>query len=200
MAKAGGHFTQWVAQWQRPGFLSMARSLQRFRGNNGLGTLDVGDTAMAMNAIEMLKEDHEKVKKLLNELTDTTPKDERKREQLLEKIEQELLVHTKLEEEIFYPAFRAAGDEKHEVMFYEAVEEHRAVEKLVLPDLKKIKSASEKFSGRAKVLKELVEHHIEEEEEELFAKSEKSMDAETLDELGKQMRQRKKELKQEFAS
>jgi hemerythrin-like domain-containing protein len=178
----------------------MARSLQRFRGNNGLRTPEKGDTAMAMNAIEMLREDHEKVKKLLNELADTTPEEEGKREQLLEKIEQELLVHTKLEEEIFYPAFKKAGDEKHEVMFYEAVEEHRAVEKLVLPDLKRIKAASEKFSGRAKVLKELIEHHIEEEEDELFAKSQKTMDPELLDELGKQMRQRKKELKQEFAS
>lgn len=155
---------------------------------------------MPMNAIEMLKEDHDKVKKLLKDLTDTATKDERKREQLLEKIEQELLVHTQLEEEIFYPAFRAAGDGKHEVMFFEAVEEHRAVEKLVLPDLKKTKPASEKFSGRAKVLKELVEHHMQEEENEMFPMSEKMMEAEALDELGKQMRQRKKELKQDMAA
>lgn len=150
---------------------------------------------MSENAIDLLKHDHETVKKLLNQLVDTTPRAEKTRSELLEKIEEELAIHTQIEEEIFYPAFKKANGKEHEKMYFEATEEHRAVEKLVLPDLKKTEPGSEKFSGRAKVLKELIEHHAGEEEEEMFAEAEKTLSSEELEELGKRMKQRKRELK-----
>src|SRR5690606_41283040 len=121
---------------------------------------------MPKNAIQLLKEDHKKVKDLLSQLVDTTPRAEKTRRQLLEKIAQELEIHTHIEEEIFYPAFKNAGNGEHAKMYFEALAEHRAVDELVLPDLKNTEPGSEKFSGRAKVLKALVElHHARGEED-----------------------------------
>lgn len=150
---------------------------------------------MAKNAIELLKADHEKVKKLLNDLTDTTTRAEKKRPQLLEEIEQELEIHTHLEEKIFYPAFKKAGNSNHDELYFEAFEEHRVVSDLVLPDLKKTDPTSEKFSGRAKILKELIEHHADEEENNMFKKAKQSLSSDELEALGEQMNQRKQELK-----
>jgi hemerythrin-like domain-containing protein len=84
-------------------------------------------------------------------------------------------------------------------MNYEALEEHRAVLELVLPDLEGTVTTSEKFSGRAKVLKELVEHHADEEEKEMFKAAKKAMSAEQLRKLGEQMNQRKNELQAQGA-
>jgi hemerythrin-like domain-containing protein len=148
---------------------------------------------MTKNAIELLKEDHEKVKKLLSELTETTTRAEKKRAELLGNIEQEIMIHTTLEEEIFYPAFKKAGSD-HAKDYFEAMEEHRTVEKLVLPDLKKTDPTSEKFSGRAKVLKELIGHHADEEEEGMFKKAKETMSSDELITLGEQMRKRTQEL------
>ena len=146
---------------------------------------------MARNAIELLKADHKKVKELLSQLVESTTRAEKKRRQLLDRIEQELKVHTHIEEEIFYPAFKAAGNAEHKKMYFEALEEHRAVDDLVLPDLKKTDPTSEKFSGRAKVLKELIEHHADEEEQEMFKAARKAMSREELQELGERMETRK---------
>jgi hemerythrin-like domain-containing protein len=156
------------------------------------------ENAMAQkNAIQLLKEDHRKVKDLLSQLVNTTTRAEKTRRQLLDKIELELSVHTRLEEEIFYPAFRKAGNSDYLKLYFEALEEHRAVEALVLPDLKKTEPGSENFSGRAKVLKELIEHHAEEEEKDMFKKARQSMSKEELAELGTRMSERKQELLKE---
>ena len=73
-------------------------------------------------------------------------------------------------------------------------EEHRAAGELVLPDLEKTKVTSDQFGGRAKVLKELVEHHADEEEKEMFPRARKLLDKAALTELGQQMQARKQEL------
>ena len=148
-----------------------------------------------MNAIQLLKDDHKKVRGLLAELESTTARGTKKRTQLLSTIGRELRVHTKLEEEIFYPALREAGEKSDdEKMYFEALEEHRAAGELVLPDLEKTAPDSEKFSGRAKVLKELVEHHADEEEKEMFPRARKLLSAAELNALGAQMAARKREL------
>lgn len=154
---------------------------------------------MPKNAIQLLKEDHKKVKELLSQLTETTTRAEKTRRQLLAKIEQELEIHTHIEEEIFYPAFKDAGNSEHAKIYFEALEEHRAADDLVLPDLKKTEPSSEKFSGRAKVLKELVEHHADEEEKEMFKLAKQSMSNDELVELGKRMTARKQELQKQMA-
>ena len=150
-----------------------------------------------MNAIELLKADHEKVRGLFEQLTKTTKRAEKTRAELLEKIRLELDVHTQIEEEIFYPAFKdAVGESEDEAMVFEALEEHRAAGELVLPDLLETDITSDRFSGRAKVLKELVEHHAEEEEKEMFKTARKVLSAEQLQSLGEEMAARKQELLQ----
>lgn len=149
---------------------------------------------MPKNAIDLLKEDHDHVRRLLDQLAETTSRAAKTRTDLLERIARELAAHTRIEEEIFYPAYREAGGSEHNQMFFEAQEEHRAVDSLVLPDLKKTDVQSDSFSGRCKVLKELVLHHVEEEEQELFPQARKSMNSELLVELGERMAARRKEL------
>jgi len=140
-----------------------------------------------MNAIDILKADHERVKAILTQLNDSTERAVKKRAELIAKLEMEITLHTKLEEEILYPAYKKAGGKEQEKMYYEAKEEHRTVDSLVLPDLKATDPGSVEFSGRAKVVKELLEHHIEEEETEMFPQAKKLLGKEQLDELGAQM-------------
>ena len=148
-----------------------------------------------MNAIQLLKDDHKKVRGLLTELEATTARATKTRTQLLATIAKELRVHTRIEEEIFYPALKAAAqNHDDQKMYFEALEEHRAAGELVLPDLEKTEVASDKFSGRAKVLKELVEHHAEEEEKEMFPRAKELLSADQLKELGVRMEARKQEL------
>ncbi|SFU93612.1 hemerythrin domain-containing protein [Halomonas korlensis] len=148
-----------------------------------------------MNALDLLKQDHEKVLDLLTQLVETTEQAAKKRPELLTKIEKELHVHTQIEEEIFYPAFlKAAKKKEDERLYHEAREEHRAVEDQVMPDLKQTDPASTEFSGKAKVLKELVEHHASEEEDEMFEHARQFISENELEQLGEQMEERKAQL------
>ncbi|MBZ9780954.1 hemerythrin domain-containing protein [Pseudomonas sp. REP124] len=153
-----------------------------------------------MNAIDLLKADHEKVKTILGQLSESTERATKKRVELLEKLEMEISIHTKLEEEILYPAFKQAGTKEEDVMYFEAKEEHRTVDSLVLPDLKETDPGTPEFAGRVKVVKELLEHHIEEEETEMFPKAKKLLGKAKLDELGEQMEMMKSSFKKEWAA
>ena len=146
------------------------------------------DGRSATDAIALLKQDHQKVRQLLKRLqSDGT-------EELLSQIENELKVHTQIEEEIFYPAFKdALESQKDEHIYYEAMEEHHVVD-LVLPEIKNASEGSEEFDAKAKVLKDLVEHHAEEEESQMFPKARRTMGAEQLRELRGQLERRKQEL------
>lgn len=146
---------------------------------------------MNSNAIDMLTADHMNVRALLQELVETSNRATKKRRQLLEKIGQELRLHTEIEDAVFYPAFRKAGKKDSKPIYFEAKEEHRAVERLILPDLEKTALDSDEFCGRAKVLQELVEHHANEEESEMFPRAEALMSEEQLQKLGEEMQQMK---------
>lgn len=150
-----------------------------------------------MNAIELLVQDHKRVRKLLEELSSTTERAIKKRAELLHRIEQELQIHTALEEQILYPAIKQAGGKEEAKMYYEAKEEHRTVDSLVLPDLLHTAAGTIEFAGRVKVMKELLEHHIEEEEGELFPTAKKLLGKTRLEELGHAMEAHKKLLKGE---
>ncbi len=155
--------------------------------------------AARTDAISMLKADHEKVRGLLSQLEKSTEKGVRKREELLSQIAEEITIHTTIEEEIFYPTYRDAVAKKEDRKLYlEALEEHHVVD-LVMPELEDTDPASEVFAAKAKVLKEIVEHHADEEEKEMFPRAQKVMDAEELEELGERMEARRAELESEGA-
>ena len=148
-----------------------------------------------MDAITLLKADHVEIRDLLGQLEASTTRAVKKRRQLVAEIAAKLKAHTTIEEEIFYPAFKSAREKSDDdKMYFEALEDHRAAGDLVLPDLLGTDPASEQFSGRAKVLKELVEHHAGEEEKEMFPRAKKLMDRAELNALGERMETRKREL------
>ena len=148
-----------------------------------------------MDAIALLIQDHKRVRKLLNELNDTNGEAVKTRRDLTEEIATELKAHTQIEEEIFYPAYKqACNDAEDDKLYFEALEEHRAARELVLPDLLNTDVESEQFSGRAKVLKELIEHHADEEEEDMFPRAKEIFAIEDLNALGEEMEARRKEL------
>lgn len=150
-----------------------------------------------MNAIELLINDHKLVKKLLEELSATTERAVKKRAELLQRIEQEVRIHTQLEEDILYPAIKQAGGKEEAKMYYEAKEEHRTVDSLVMPDLLETDTGTVEFAGCVKVMKELLEHHIEEEESELFPTARKLLGKDALEAMGQAMEAQKKLLKGE---
>ena len=153
-----------------------------------------------MNAIDMLVEDHERLKDILTRLADSTERAVKTRSDLLQKLEMEVTIHTELEEQILYPAFKEVGGKEELKMYHEAKEEHRAVDSLVLPDLKETDPASVQFSGRVKVCKELLEHHIEEEESEMFPQVRELFDDTRLEEMGEQMAELRDRLKKEISA
>ena len=103
-------------------------------------------------------------------------------------------MHTQIEEEIFYPAFKdSLKSERDEHLYYEALEEHHVVD-LILPEIKGATEGSEEFDAKAKVLKDLVEHHAEEEESSMFPKARKAIGTARLRELGEELERRKQDL------
>jgi len=146
------------------------------------------------NPITMLKADHVKVKRLLRQLDESGSRAVKERERLVRDIERELKVHSQIEEELFYPTFKKVSEKTQaEDLFYEATEEHHVVD-MVLPALKAANPKSHEFEAKAKVLKDLVEHHIQEEETQMFVKARKLLDDEQLRALGDLMQSRKEML------
>jgi hemerythrin superfamily protein len=146
------------------------------------------------DAIALLKEDHKKVKGLLGDLEKSSMRGGPRAQKLVTQIDKELTIHAQIEEEIFYPAYRDAVRKKDDrELYYEAKEEHHVV-KLVMPELLETPPTADEFPAKAKVLKELVEHHADEEEKEMFPKARKVIDREELRDLGARMAERKTEL------
>jgi hypothetical protein len=139
-----------------------------------------------MKATELLKKQHREVKGFFKELEKT--EDARGRKRLMEQIGQALQLHTRLEEEIFYPAVRGLETRKAEEMVAEAFEEHHVVD-LVLEELPGVDPRHERFEAKMTVLSELIEHHVDEEEKEMFKLAQR-LGADELEALGEQMQAR----------
>ncbi|HEX8709571.1 MAG TPA: hemerythrin domain-containing protein [Pyrinomonadaceae bacterium] len=150
-----------------------------------------------MDAFELLKKDHEKVSDIFDKLEPTTERGEKTREELFARLKQELEIHARVEEEIFYPALKEAK-ETHDITL-EGIEEHHVVKQL-LAELDELPKTDESWGAKLKVLKENVEHHVEEEEEEMFKGARKVLSREQLEELGARMEAAKQEEKRAAAN
>jgi hypothetical protein len=148
-----------------------------------------------MDAIALLKADHDKVKKLLTELETTTERGVKTRAELFATIKGELTVHEIIEEEIFYPELKAHPKAKDIVL--EGYEEHHVVD-LLMGELESLPVDDETWGAKALVMKENIEHHIEEEEGEMFRTARQVFDKAELDALGGRMETRKLEAKREL--
>jgi hemerythrin-like domain-containing protein len=143
-----------------------------------------------MNAIELLKADHEKVSEIFEKLEDTTESDEKTRTELFTKLKQELDLHAHIEETIFYPVLKKAEETRDITM--EGIQEHHVV-KVLLGELNSMKAGSEVWTAKLKVLQENVEHHVEEEEDDMFKSARQVLSKERLEELGALMEQEKQQ-------
>jgi hemerythrin superfamily protein len=139
-----------------------------------------------MKATDLLTKQHKEVKTLFK--TVAKVEDAGQRRKLLDQIATALQAHTTIEEELFYPAVRDLGTKKAKEMVAEALEEHHVV-KLVLRELPQVDPEDERFEAKMTILSELVEHHADEEEEEMFKTAQKIGDDE-LKELGARMQAR----------
>ena len=141
-----------------------------------------------MNAVELLKQDHEKVSELFEQVKAT--ESEKQHRQLYKKIKTELETHVYIEEKVFYPALKRREEFKDTVL--EAIEEHRQV-KTLIREIDGLADGNERFEAKLKVMIDNVEHHVEEEEDELFPKVEAQFTEAELEGLGQELEEAKKE-------
>jgi len=148
-----------------------------------------------MNAVTLLEDDHRKMRKLLDELEKTTERGIKTRQELYSTIKGELTIHELIEEEIFYPALKEHPRAVDIVL--EGYEEHHVVD-LVMAELEDLPVDDETWGAKAKVMKENVEHHMEEEEGDMFKQARAIFDRQELEELGERMAARRTEAQQEL--
>ena len=143
-----------------------------------------------MNPFNLLKSDHEKVAGILESIDQTTERAAKGRDELLARLKEELDLHTKIEEEIFYPALEDSKETRDITL--EAYEEHRLVKQL-LSELEAAPKDTEEWTAKFTVLKENVEHHVEEEEGEMFPKARKALSEDEIETLGDRIQEAKKQ-------
>lgn len=141
-----------------------------------------------MSAIDLLESQHRQVEKLFAQIENAS--DEQRKAALFEQIADKLAVHAAIEEHQFYPAVK---EKRTEDILLEAVEEHLAMKRL-LADLLKLDAGDQTFDAKIKVLKEEVEHHVKEEESDLFPKVKKILSADELDAVEQEMVAEQEEL------
>jgi len=146
-----------------------------------------------MNAIDLLTQQHREVEELFEKFETAGEGAKKTKERLCQEIGDALAVHATIEERIFYPESK---QEKTEDLLRESVEEHLAVKKL-LADIMESDLEDPQFEAKIKVLKEQVEHHVEEEERELFPLVAKSCSKEELEDMGSRMEDLAEELEDE---
>jgi hemerythrin superfamily protein len=143
-----------------------------------------------MDAITLLKEDHKRVKGLFARFDKLGDRAHKQKRDVVDKIIEELSVHAAIEEQLFYPAARECAPETEDHIL-ESLEEHHIV-KWVLSELDGMDPDDERFDAKVTVLKENVEHHVEEEEQDWFPDVRKAMGRNVLQELGAAMAKAKK--------
>lgn len=144
---------------------------------------------MQMDALALIKEDHASFRTMMDELEETTDKAVKTREKVMGRFRAELKAHEQMEEEIFYPALIERF--KDDDIVLEGYEEHHAVDVLIA-ELDDVPFDDERWAPKFKVIKENIEHHMEEEEGPMFKQVRKSFEKAELEELGARMEDRKR--------
>ena len=152
-----------------------------------------------MNAVDLLIQDHQVVRGLFQKFQSAQEaEDDAQMSELAEQIFEELDVHTTIEEEIFYPAVRDGVDDSDELVD-ESEQEHHVVD-VLLEEMRGIETAGDEWVAKMTVLMENVEHHAEEEEQEMFPDCREQFGDERLDRLGEEMEARQRTAKAERAT
>lgn len=143
-----------------------------------------------MDIYKALKQDHDEVKSMLEKLSDTTERAEKTRQQTFERLKLELIAHSRAEEEVFYAALREHDDIRDDVL--EGEQEHHMVD-VLLEELSDLDVTDEQWTAKLTVLKEQIEHHVEEEEGELFKQAKKRLDDDQAESLAAEFQKHKEQ-------
>lgn len=144
-----------------------------------------------MDAFKLLEEHHREIEKIFKELEPTTERAVKTREEQFRKLQRELDIHTVIEETILYPVLKKKRETRD--ITFEGFEEHDVAKRL-LEEMAMMEVTSEVWTAKLKVLQESVEHHIEEEEQEMFKDAREALSKAEIEELGAQMEAKKREL------
>ena len=142
-----------------------------------------------MNALIVLKQDHNNVEELFERFEHLDRENVAEKRHVVDKITEHLAIHAAIEEQVFYPAVRAASEDAADVVL-EGLEEHHVV-KWTLSELEGLPPSDERFDAKVRVLIESVRHHVEEEENELFPKVRDALTNEQLEEMGEALERAK---------
>jgi len=137
-----------------------------------------------MNALTLLEDDHKTIKRLLAEGEETTERAEKTRAEIYDRLKSFLEIHERIEEEVLYPALRSHPRSKEIAL--EGYEEHHVVDE-IFEELEATPTTSEKWGAKFKVAQENLEHHIEEEEGDMFKKARQIFSDDELEQMGKRM-------------
>ena len=151
-----------------------------------------------MNVLKLLKKDHSAVQSLFSKFDRSGKASHEKKGELFVQIRRELQIHSRAEAEIFYPALKASSDDGRRLVS-EALKEHKEIDEL-LTQISRLKATDKNFEEKMETLIENVDHHVEEEEGEIFRFAEENCSAEQLEQLGLQIEDRKKSLDQQMAA
>ncbi|MEO5656285.1 MAG: hemerythrin domain-containing protein [Nitrospiria bacterium] len=164
--------------------------------NGGMFEAEEEPSSDMANPIQLLRDDHAKLKHLFEEFERTDDSSAKRR--IVETALAELSAHAEMEEEVFYPAVRKQMDEEEDLeLMDEALEEHH-VAKMLIGELESMRPSEKRYEAKFKVLSEAVKHHIQEEESEMLPKVEElGLD---LESLGQRMMRRKSELQENASS
>lgn len=137
-----------------------------------------------MDAIKLLKQDHDRFKTLLKEGEETTERARASRARLFDTLKRELQIHERMEEEVLYPALKKHAKARDIVL--EGYEEHHLAD-LLVDEIGATDTGDERWAAKWSVLKESLEHHIEEEEGEMFKKAKDIFDKDELEAMAIRM-------------
>jgi hemerythrin superfamily protein len=151
-----------------------------------------------MDVLKLLKQDHMTVQSLFNKLERTGRSAHEKKDELFAQIRRELQIHSRVEEELFYPVLKSSNGEGRRLVS-EALKEHKDVDEL-LTQISRLRPADKNYDDKVETLIENVEHHVEEEEGEIFRFAQENCSPEELEDLGRQIEERKRSLDQQMAA
>jgi hypothetical protein len=143
-----------------------------------------------MTILNLLKEDHKEVSDLFEQMVDTTERAGKKRQQLFEQLKSALMAHSHAELEVFYRPLLEKGDDPDSLL--EAEVEHQVVERLLM-DVEQTDPTDEKWLAKVTVLQELVQHHVKEEEKEIFKLARETFEKHELSQMGEAFETRKEQ-------
>jgi hemerythrin superfamily protein len=163
----------------------------RFERIGARALISQAEGGSQMDALQLLKEDHDTIKKIMSHIESTTERGVKTREEFFTRMKGVLQVHEAIEEEILYPALKEHPKAKDLVL--EAYEEHNVVD-MVMAEIDETAFDDETWGAKFTVVRENLEHHIDEEESEMFDQCRQIFDRDELIELGEEMEGRKEEL------